>query len=416
VYPEELESYYKQSDAIEEIAVFARQIDRIEKVYAVIVPTKKNETSYGIVKEEINRLNKRLPSYKIINDFAISFDKLPVNSAKKVVYRDVIKLLEKGVFMENNNDKAILQTILIGQSPAEVEIINILKKRLKTDKLFARQTLADFGIDSLGLVDLIVHLEEKLNITIDTQKLKNLQTIEEIVLYLSSLEKGVEQNIEERIFKSEITEKPLLFWNPFLYIWIWIIKLIFTYIWKFDIVNSEKLDIENNLILSNHASYFDIPIMVKAMLAKDIKNTYAIGKKRVSVVRYVFHGIPVIWVDYEKNANEVFKRSSDLLRQGKSLLIYPEGSRTQDNEMKEFKLGAAYIAKNLNKKIIPVTVNGSFDIWSPLMRFPNFFGRKRGNVIVHDKIDPADFKTVESLNAKVWSVIHSGIDTGINNK
>jgi len=414
VYPEELESYYKQSDAIEEIAVFARQVDDKEKIYAVIVPVKKNEASYGVIKEEINRLNKGLPSYKIVNDFAVSFDKLPVNSTRKVVYRDVIKLLDEGMFMESNNDKAVLQTLLTGQSPAETEIINTLKKKLKADKLYARQSLADFGIDSLGLVDLIVHLEEKLNIAIDTEKLKKLQTMEEIVLYLNSLEKGVEQNIEERLFKSEIKEKPLLFFNPFLYVWMGIIKFMFKYLWKIDVINREKLDIENNIIIANHTSYFDIPILVKAMYAKDIKNTYAIGKKSVAIVKYVFHGIPAIWVDYDKDTNEVFKRSSDLLRQGKSVIIFPEGSRSTDNEIKEFKLGAVYLAKNINKKIIPVTINGAHDIWPPSKKFPKFFRTKRGNVIIHDKIDPADFKTVESLNANVRSVIKNGIDKTIN--
>ena len=416
VYPEELESYYKQSDAIEEIGVFARQINGIEKVYAVIVPAKKTNESYGIVKAEINRLNKGLPSYKTVNDFAISFDKLPINSVRKIVYRNIIALLEKGVYMENDNDRAVLQNILTGLSPAETEIINILKKRLKTDKIYARQSLADFGIDSLGLVDLIVHLEEKLNIAIDTGKLKKMQTIDEIVLYLSSLEKGVEQNIEERLFKSEITQKPLLFFNPVLYIWMGLIKLLFTYFWKTDVINREKLDINNNILLANHASYFDIPILVKALAPKDIPNTYAIGKKDVSVVKYVFHGIPVIWVDYSKDTNEVFKRSSDLLRQGKSVLIFPEGSRTPNNEMMEFKLGAAYLAKNTNRKIIPITINGAFDMWPTSKIFPNFFGPKRGNIIIHDKIDPADFKTAESLNAKVESVIKSAIDKTINSK
>ena len=414
VYPEELESYYKQSDAIEEIAVFERHVGGKEKVYAVIVPTKKSNTSYGIIKDEINRLNRGLPSYKTVNDFAISFDKLPVNSVRKIVYRDVITLLEKGVFMENDNDKAILQTILTGLSPAEIEIIDILKKKLKADKLYARQTLADFGIDSLGLVDLLVHLEEKLNITIDTEKLKKLQTIEELVLYLSSLEKGVEQNIEERLFKGEITQKPLLFFNPFLYVWIWLIKLLFKYLWRTDVINHEKLDIKNNIILANHTSYFDIPILVKAIPAMQIKNTYAIGKKSVSGVKYVFHGIPVIWIEDEREANEIFKKTSDLLRQGKSIVIFPEGSRSEDNEMHEFKLGAAYVAKNLNKEIIPITINGTFDIWSRSKKFPNIFGFKKCNLIIHDKIKPSDFKTAESLNEKLEKVIKSDIDKTIN--
>ncbi len=414
VYPEELESYYKQSEEIEEIAVFARNIDGSEKVYAVIVPVNKTDKSYGIVKNELNRLNRGLPSYKTVNFFAISFDKLPVNSARKIVYRDIIKLLEQGAFMEHDKDKAVLQTVLTGVSPAEIEIVDLLKKKLKAKQIYARQSLADFGIDSLGLVDLIVYIEEKLHITIDSEKIKKLQTMEEMVNYLATLEKGEGENISDRLFKSDITEKPLLLFNPVLYFWIAVIKLVFRFVWKVEIVNPEKLDIKNNIILANHTSYFDIPLFVYAFSIRDIKNTYAIGKVEVSNVRYVFPGMPVIWADYEKNTNEVFKKSSDLLRQDKSILIFPEGGRTDDGVMQEFKLGAAYLAKNTGREIIPVTINGAYDIWPSSKTFPGKFFRGKGRLVIHDRINPADYKTVESLNTKISQVIKTGLVPDLN--
>jgi long-chain acyl-CoA synthetase len=414
VYPEELESYYKQSEAIEEIAVFARNVDGSDKVYAVIVPVNKTGKSYGIVKNELNILNKGLPSYKTVNDFAISFDKLPVNSARKIVYRDIIKLLNKGLFMEHDNDKAVLQTVLTGQSQVESEIVNILKKKLKANKIYARQSLADFGVDSLGLVDLIVHLEEKLHISIDSEKIKKMQTLEEMITYIASLEKGDGENIADRIFRSDITEKPMLFLNPLLYLWMGLIQLAFKYIWKVKIINREKFNIRNNIILANHTSYFDIPWLVYLFSIKDIKNSYAIGKEEMSYLKYFFPGMPVIWADYEKNTNEVFKKSSDLLRQDKSILIFPEGARTGNGKMQEFKLGAAYLARNTNREIIPVTINGAYDIWPLTKLFPSLAGSRRGSIVIHDKINPADYKSIESLNAKIEQVIKSGLDPELN--
>ena len=104
---------------------------------------------------------------------------VPVNSARKIIYSDVIMLFNQGVFMEHDNDKTVLRTVLTGQSPAEIETVDILKSKLKADKLYARESITDHGIDSLGLVDLIVHLEEKLQITIDIEKIKRIQNIEE---------------------------------------------------------------------------------------------------------------------------------------------------------------------------------------------------------------------------------------------
>jgi long-chain acyl-CoA synthetase len=416
VYPEELETYYKKSEEIEEIAVFGLDKDGDEHVYAVIVPKDKTEKSFEKIKNELTRLNKGLPSYKTVTDFAISFDKLPVNSARKVVYRTVIDLLKQGVYMEHENDSTVLRDVLTPTTPYETEVIETLRKKLKVKTIYAKQTFADFKIDSLGLVDLTVQLEEALSISIDLEKFKTLQTMDEIVAYLVSLEKTSGGSIKERLFEGEITEKPLLFFNPVLYFWIALIKLCCKVFWKVKVINPEKFEINNCIILANHSSYFDIPWLISAMKIRDIKNTYAIGKKEVSGIRYVFHGMPVIWIDYDKNTNEVFKKSADLLRQNKSVMIFPEGIRSANGEMQEFKLGSAYLAKNINREIIPVTINGTYDIWPPEKKFPEFVTKKRGSVVIHDKINPADYKTIESLMAKVRSEIEKGIDPVLNKK
>ncbi|HPS58229.1 MAG TPA: AMP-binding protein [Spirochaetota bacterium] len=414
VYPEELESYYKQSSAIEEIAVFGLEKDGNEHVYAVIVPVLKSDKSFDLIRNEIIRLNKGLPSYKILNDFAISFDKLPVNSARKVVYSQVRELLAKGVYMEHENDTAVLREILTGLSPAENEIIDLLKKKLRTKTIYTRQTYADFDIDSLGLVDLAAHFEENLGVTIDVEKMKSIQTMDALLVYLSSLEKGSGSKITDRLFKGKITEKPLLFFNPFLYLWMGLIDLLCRFAWKVEVRNPGNLDIKNNIIMANHTSFLDLLFIIRAMKIRDIKNTYAIGKKEVDVIKYVFHGMPVIWIDYAKNTNEVFKRSSDLLRQNKSIMIFPEGKRTDTGEIQEFKLGAAYLAKNIDREIIPITINGAYDIWPSHKTFPEIFTKKRGTITIGKKIKPSEFKTIEALTAKVQKEIEKELDPGLN--
>ncbi len=416
VYPEELESYYKKSSEIEEIAVFGLNKNGEEKVYAVIVPKDKSDQSFEKIRGELHRLNKGLPSYKIVTDFAISFDKLPVNSARKIVYREVIELLKQGVYMEHENDSAVLRDLLTPTTAVEEEIIDALKKFLKKDKIYAKQTLADFGIDSLGLVQLVVQLEEALSVSIDIEKVKALQTMDELLQYLVGLEKTEGASLKERLFESEITEKPLPFFNPILYFWIGLVKLMCKFLYRVELINPEKLDINNNIILANHSSYFDIPWLIGIMKIKDIKNTYAIGKKEVSGIRYIFHGMPVIWVDYNKNTNEVFKRSADLLRQNKSIMVFPEGKRTEDGKLQEFKLGSAYLAKNINKEIIPITINGTYDIWPPHKTFPKIWTRMRGTIVVGDKINPANYKTPEALMKKIRQEIEKGLQPDLNKK
>ena len=82
--------------------------------------------------------------------------------------------------------------------------------------------------------------------------------------------------------------------------------------------------------------------------------------------------------------------------------------------MNDFKLGAAYLAKNTECAIIPVTINGGYDIWPPSNKFPGKLFKAKVEIIVHDKINPSDYKTVESLNNKIQQVIRSTINRDIN--
>ena len=316
--------------------------------------------------------------------------------------------------MEHENDTAILREVLEGLTPAETEIVDLLKKRLNTKTIFTRQTFADFQIDSLGLVDFAVYFEENLGVTIDMEKLKTIQTMDALVVYLSSLERSGGNTLNDRLFKSEITEKPLLFFNPVLYFWIGVINLLCRFLWKVEVRNPENLDIHNNILLSNHTSYLDLVFLIYAMKVRDIKISYAIGKKDVDIIKYFFHGMPVIWIDYSKNTNEVFKRSADLLRQDKTIMIFPEGKRSDTGMMKEFKHGAAFLAKNMDREIIPITINGAYDIWPSHKTFPRLFTKKRGAITFGKKIKPSEYKTVEALTAKVRAEIEKGIDPDIN--
>ena len=51
------------------------------------------------------------------------------------------------------------------------------------------------------------------------------------------------------------------------------------------------------------------------------------------------------------------------LRNGKILILFPEGERTIDGEVKKFKKGAAILSLNVGTPIVPVAIDGAFDVW-----------------------------------------------------
>ena len=69
------------------------------------------------------------------------------------------------------------------------EIINLISKTLGIDKKLINEKtnlIADLDVESLDLVDLVVAFEEKYQMEIPDQDIKNLQTVEDIINYIQS--------------------------------------------------------------------------------------------------------------------------------------------------------------------------------------------------------------------------------------
>jgi 1-acyl-sn-glycerol-3-phosphate acyltransferase len=62
--------------------------------------------------------------------------------------------------------------------------------------------------------------------------------------------------------------------------------------------------------------------------------------------------------------------SSYILRNGQILSVFPEGFRTPNGEVGQFKKGVAILARELEVKLVPVYIQGSFEAWPPGVRLP----------------------------------------------
>jgi acyl carrier protein len=61
------------------------------------------------------------------------------------------------------------------------EIEGMIKEKLKIDKIDRKATLADYGLDSLDVVEFILDLEEKYNVTFEAQETKDLKTVGDLL-------------------------------------------------------------------------------------------------------------------------------------------------------------------------------------------------------------------------------------------
>lgn len=137
------------------------------------------------------------------------------------------------------------------------------------------------------------------------------------------------------------------------------------------------LDKKGSLILAaNHVSYLD-PIVLGIAIKRQI---HFMAKKEifeVPILGFIVKSLGAIPVDREKTTPESIKRAFSILRDGRILGIFPEGTRSVNGEILELNVGLIKIALKTNVPIIPIGINGTFEIYSSKSKLPKIYKRKK---------------------------------------
>ena len=122
---------------------------------------------------------------------------------------------------------------------------------------------------------------------------------------------------------------------------------------------------QSYVIAANHQSYWDafliygyIGIKFKWMMKKELG--------RIPFVGWACYMAGCIFIDRssrESGINSIRKAESKL-KDGMSVVIFPEGTRSYDGQMGKFKRGAFLISEELQLPILPVTIDGNYDVMS----------------------------------------------------
>jgi 1-acyl-sn-glycerol-3-phosphate acyltransferase len=153
------------------------------------------------------------------------------------------------------------------------------------------------------------------------------------------------------------------------------LKLIFT----MEFHGLENLPDKGPVIMTpNHVSYLD-PIFIgvavnRRMFFMTWNRMFTIPG--LGTLIYIFGAFPL---KIEGHDYKAFKRAHRYLRDGKIVVIFPEGGRTMTGKLEHFKPGAFRLALRLGIPVVPVTINGAYQIWPPHERFP----RLKGKVTIH---------------------------------
>lgn len=123
------------------------------------------------------------------------------------------------------------------------------------------------------------------------------------------------------------------------------------------------------LLLPNHQSAVD-PFLVQSFCSRPIRSMTKSTQFAVPVVRWILPRIGAFPVRRYRVDPQAVRTALRFLREGQGVCVYPEGERTWDGSIQPFRKGTLHLALRAGVPVIPVGLNGMFDLWPRWLKAP----------------------------------------------
>lgn len=254
-------------------------------------------------------------------------------------------------------------------------------------------TIDELGLSSLERVELMMALEEALQITVDESKFAAASTVADL--------EALARPLEQTAAAATATSEPIAFpsWNRAAPVRAlrraslptWILPLTRAFV-TLEVRGLEHLSqVEGPVIFAaNHQSHFDAPMILQALpprwryrlapaMAKEFfkahfhPGQFGARARLTNGMNYYlasafFNAFPL--PQRETGTRQTLRYIGDLIGDGYSILIFPEGRRTENGEINGFQPGVAMIAARLDVPVVPVRVEGLDRVLHHTWKFP----------------------------------------------
>lgn len=348
------------SKAIKEAGVFMHN----EMLHAVILPDFNFLAEMGV--EDINQyfrdqiispFNAEMSSYKRILQFTLITSELPRTRLSKI---QRFKLAELLVPKEKQNTSV--------SEPDTLEyhaIKSFIENQVDMDILPDHHLVFDISMDSLSKISLIDYIEKSFGIKFDEEQLLKFPSIRKIAEYIQS-NKLFHQTDHESTWSGNLKDnadiilpKTSFLLGPI----VRSVRGVFRLFFRFEGKGMENIPEGPCFFAPNHESKLDAFLVLSYLDKQTLKNTFSYAKKdhvKSGIRKYLASRTNVIVMDLSKDLKHSIQKMAEVVKQGKKILIFPEGTRTQSGEIGKFKKTYAILSAELNIPIVPVAITGAY--------------------------------------------------------
>ena len=146
---------------------------------------------------------------------------------------------------------------------------------------------------------------------------------------------------------------------------------------------------QSYVFVSNHQGIFDI-FIIYGHLGRNFKWMMKYQLRKIPFLGYACEKSHQIFVDKRgpKKIKKTYDTAREILQEGYSVTVFTEGARSFTGHMGKFKKGAFALADELQLPVVPLTINGSFDVLPRTKGFINLVNWHPLTLTIHQAIYP----------------------------
>ncbi len=394
IYPEEIEAHYSQSPFIKELCVLGLSRPdepASERLHAVVVPNsellreRKIVNTRDLLRFEIEGLSIRLPPHKRVLSFDVWLEDLPRTTTRKLKRFEIERTQAaraSGPTSGGSEPELSEEDQLWLSDPHVTRALAVVADAAKPGSAIVpgANLDLDLGLDSMERVELLTSLELTFGTAVPPDAAQQIYTVRELIEAVRPVagaagdEKADAVDPWDRLldpdspdsgFEEILEPKPL----TALIAWLALksIGLAARLLAGFRAEGVENIPAQGPFLISpNHQSYLDAFLMLAALNFRTFRQLFFVGASEyfeTPLRKWFAARINLIPVDPEINLVRAMQAGAFGLRHGKILVLFPEGERSPDGEVKKFKKGAAILSIKLGVPIVPAAIVGVFEIW-----------------------------------------------------